>query len=102
MRCKGGDLILSEKFYRVVVQVVLLFRADTWVLLADMLKNLEGVHVVFLRQVTGMKLRRLEDETWTKKGPGRVLQASGAKPLQEYTRQEARNGSGVGGSSANV
>ena len=34
-----------------MVQVVLLFGTDTWVLLAEIIKILEGVHVGFLRKV---------------------------------------------------
>ena len=49
------DLIISEKFYHVVVQAVLLFGYETWVLTAAMIQNLEGVHVGFLRQVMGKK-----------------------------------------------
>ena len=67
-----------------VVQAVLLFGAKTCVLSAAMLNNLEGVHVGFLRHVTGMKARRIGDDTWTKEGPERVLQAEGTKLLREY------------------
>ena len=74
-----ADPNLFAKFYRTVVQAVLLFGADTWVLLEGMLENLEVVHVGFLRQVTGMEVRRLGDETWKKEGPYRVLQAAGTK-----------------------
>ena len=42
-----------------------------------MLNKIEGVHVVFLRQVTVMKAQRIGYETWTKEGPDRVLQAAG-------------------------
>ena len=35
--------------------MVLLFGDETWVMLAAMLNYVEGVHVGFLRQVTGMK-----------------------------------------------
>ena len=42
------DPITSEKFYRAVVQAVLLFGAETWVLLSAMLNKIEGVHVGFL------------------------------------------------------
>ena len=48
MRQEGADPIISAKFYRAVVQVVLLFGAKTWVLSAAMLKNIKGVHVGFL------------------------------------------------------
>ena len=46
-------LIISAKFYRVLVQVVLLYGSKNWVLKAGIMQNLEGVHVSFLQQVTG-------------------------------------------------
>ena len=73
LRREGTDPILSEKLYRAVVQVVLLFGDETWVLKAAMLKNLKGVHVILLSHVTSMKARRIGDETWIKEGPDRVL-----------------------------
>ena len=84
LRREGGEPIISEKFYRAVVQEVLLFGSETWVLTAAMLQNLKGVHVGFLRQVTRMKAQRLGEETWRKAGAGRVLQATGTKPIREY------------------
>ena len=84
IRREGADPILLEKFYQAVVQAVILFGDKTWVLLEYMLKNIKGVHVGFLQQVTGMKAQRRGEETWTKEGPDRLLQAAGTKPLQEY------------------
>ena len=84
MRREGTDPITSEKFDRAVVQAVLLFGAKTWVLLAAMLNKLKGVQMGFLRQVTGMKTRILEDATWTKEGLDRVLQTERTKLLREH------------------
>ena len=47
--------MVSAKFYRAVVQAVLLFGLQTWVLMAVMMERIERVQVCFLRQVTGMK-----------------------------------------------
>ena len=58
-RREGADPIISEKFYCAVVQEVLLFGSETWVLTAAMLQKLEGVHVGLLCQVMGMKDQRL-------------------------------------------
>ena len=55
LRREGAELIISAKFYRAVVQAVLPFGERTWVMLAVMLSKIEGVHVGFLQQVTGMK-----------------------------------------------
>ena len=48
LRQEGADPTIPENFYRAVVQAVLLFGAKTWVLLAAMLQNIEGVQVGFL------------------------------------------------------
>ena len=45
-------------FYRAVVQAVLLFGAETWVLLAEISRNMEEVHVGLIRQVMGQKAKR--------------------------------------------
>ena len=41
-----------------------------------------------LRQVTGMRTRRLGNKTWKNEGPERVLQAAGTKPLWEYINKK--------------
>ena len=60
----GVDPIILEKYYRAVVQAVLLFGSETWVLTAEIMQNIEGVHVVFLCQITGTKARRLGEENF--------------------------------------
>ena len=39
---------MLEMFYRAVVQMVLLFRSELWVLSLAMDKTVEGVHTSFL------------------------------------------------------
>ena len=68
LRREGADPIVSAKLYREVVQAVLLFGAETWVFTAEMLQKLEGVHVVFLRNVAGMTAQKLGFGTWQKEG----------------------------------
>ena len=48
----GGGADSIGNFYRGVVQAVLLFVVDTWVLTETTSKRLEGDYVSFLRQVT--------------------------------------------------
>ena len=84
LRREGADPSVSTKFYRAVVQVVLLFGAETWMLSAPMAKKLEGVHMGFLRQVTRLKAKRLKDGSWQKVASDRVLQGAGTQPLQTY------------------
>ena len=55
LRREGADPFVLEIFYLAVVQAVLIFWAETWVLMAAMPKTLESVHVGFLSQVVGKK-----------------------------------------------
>ena len=84
LRREGVDISVSEKFYHALIQAVLLFGGDTWVLLAPMAHRLEGVHVGFLRQVTKLKAKILKGVSWRKVAADRVLQGSGTQPLQIY------------------
>ena len=54
---------MAEMFYRAVVQAVLLYGSETWVLLAEMERKVEGTNTGFLCQVTGNRAGRLGDET---------------------------------------
>ena len=58
LRREGADPQVSEMFYQTVVQAVLLFGVETWFLLAAIYRKLEGVHVGFLRQMTGQKAKQ--------------------------------------------
>ena len=73
---------ISSKFYRAVIQAVILFVAETWVLLDPMEQRIEGVCVGFLRQVTKLKGKRLNDGLWRKVSANKVLQEVGKQPLQ--------------------
>ena len=79
-----AESAISEKFYRAVIQAVLLFGAETWVLLAPMAQRLEIVHVGFLRQVTKLKAKRLRDGFWRMVAADKVLQGAVTQPLQTY------------------
>ena len=70
---EGADPLVSAMFYRAFVQTVLLLGAETWVLLVAMYNTLEGVHVVFLRQVIRKRSKKQRDGTWIKSAVASVL-----------------------------
>ena len=84
LRRDGADPIILEKFYRVVVQAVILFGSETWVLTAALIKNLEGVHVGFLQEVTDKMALRIWDNKWKKEGEYSVIQEAGTRHLRKY------------------
>ena len=61
---EGDEPRVSAMFYWAVVQVVLLFGAEIWVFSEAMSRNMEGVHVVFQRQIPGQRVEKRKDGTW--------------------------------------
>ena len=47
LRWEGAYPIISAKFYRAVVQAVILFGLETWVVKAAMMQKLEGYMWVY-------------------------------------------------------
>ena len=66
-------------FYRVVVQAILLYGSFTWVIFAEMEKEVEGANTSFLRQITGKRARRIGDGTWEMPGVEVVREAAGTQ-----------------------
>ena len=60
-RREGEQARVVEIFYREVVQAILLYGSETWVLLAEMENQVEGAYTGFLRQISGKRARRIVD-----------------------------------------
>ena len=74
---EGADTQVLEMFYRVVVQAVMIFRSESWVLSADTEGTTEGVHKGFLKHITGNLAQRNPDGTWVMPETGVVLETAG-------------------------
>ena len=44
IRREGAETRVSEIFYRALVQAILLYGLETWVLLEEMDRKVEGIH----------------------------------------------------------
>ena len=64
IKIEEADIKVSEMLYRAVVQLVLLFGLESWVLLSEMNKTVEQAHTRFLRQIMGKQVQRNPDRTW--------------------------------------
>ena len=84
LRREGADPAILKKFYRAVIQVVLFFGVETWVLSEPMAHRIYGIHVGFLIQVEKLKVKKLRDDSWQKVMANKVLQGAGTQPLQTY------------------
>ena len=81
---EGADPNVLSSFYREVVQAILLYGSETWVLLASMAKRIEGTHTEFLQMITGKRAKHLEDGTWETPGVEGIQEASGNQPSRVY------------------
>ena len=75
---------MSAIFYQAVVQTVLIFGEETWVLLGEISWKLKGVHMVFLRQIMGQKAKQHRDRIWRSEAVVKVLKEVGTHSLGAY------------------
>ena len=81
---EGGETAVSEKFYHTIVQAVLFFGTDTWVLTETMSQRILGAHVSFLRQITHKQASWQRDGYWRQMKAEEVLQGAGTQMLRNY------------------
>ena len=67
-----------------MMKAVSLFGPYTYFLLAEMSRNLEGSHVVFLRQLIGQTAKRHRDRTWRSSAALKLINESGKNTLGTY------------------
>ena len=81
---EGADTQISEMFYRAVVQAVLIFGSESWVLSAYMETVVEGTHKWFLRHIIGKQMRWNPDGTWVIPEAEVVLESVGMQSTATY------------------
>ena len=89
-RREGEEPRVLAMFYRAVAQAVLLFGSETWVILEEMEKKLEGTNTGFLIQITRKRARRVADGTWETPWAELVREVAGTQLAMTYIgRQQA-------------
>ena len=71
-------------FYRSVVQVVLLFVLESWVLSEAMSRKVEVTHTRFLRQIMGKRVWQRADRTWSTTAAEEVRESAGTQSATTY------------------
>ena len=70
-----------------VVQAILLYGSETWVLLASMVKRIYGTHTEFLQMITGKRAKQLGDGTWETPGKEGIRESAGTQSARIYIEQ---------------
>jgi hypothetical protein len=90
-----GKILSKEKanskamasIYKTVIQAVLLYGSESWVLNSDMERKLQSFHRRCARFITGQHIRPNQDGTWTCPSSEEVLSQAGLWTIQEYIQR---------------
>ena len=83
----GANPKAMASFYKAIVQSVLLYGSESWVLTLTMEKELQSFHRRCARYITGQHIRQNEDGTWTYPSSKNVLEMAGLCTIQEYIKR---------------
>ena len=75
---------MLDIFYREVVQAVLLLGLESWVLLAEMEKTVEGLHTGFLKKIMGEQARRNSEGMWLTPEKGEMREVVRIQSVATY------------------
>ena len=71
-------------FYKAIVQAVLLYACETWVVTPRLLKALAAFHNRIARKIANMMPRKMEDDTWYYPPLEKALKKAGLHPIEVY------------------
>ena len=75
---------LAGRFYVAVVQSVLLFGSETWVITPRILQALQGFHHRIARRLSGLVATRGRNGTWDYPLIAEALERAGLSTIEEY------------------
>ena len=87
---EGASPKVSGMFYKAIVQSVLLYGVETWVISSPMLQALRGFHHRIARCLTGRQGWRLPNGTWDYPPVEEALEAAGLQPIEVYIDRRRR------------
>ena len=87
---EGADAKTSGMFHVAVVQQILLYGSESWVLTPRIIKALESFHHRVARRITGSMPRRLQNCTWYYPPIGKALEDAGLFSIAEYVARRQK------------
>ena len=83
----GLEVLDWGMLYKAVVQLVLLYGSDSWVVMGNILKVIEGFHHRLERSITGMMAWCTTIRGWDLPPVAEALYTAGIWPIKEYIYQ---------------
>ena len=81
---EGADRRTEGRFYLAVVQAVILFGSEKWVMTPQTEKALKGLHHRAVRRMSGMVTKHQRDGTWVYPSIGTALATMGLNEIRVY------------------
>ena len=84
LRSEGVNPRAMGYFYKAVVQAVLLYGSETWILTEGLKRQFQSFHSRVARFLTGKHIRPREDGSWHCPPTAGVLEEAGLETVEEY------------------
>jgi len=84
LKSQGVKSRVAGYFYKAIIQAVLLYGAETWVISEFLMNQLRSFHSRVARYLTGRHTRQKEDGSWLCPPTEEVLEAAGLQTIDEY------------------
>ena len=84
LKNEGANAKVMAKFYITIVQAVLLYGADTWVVTKRDMTRLNSFHKRVVRYLTGKHIRKHDEANWEYPDHDSLLKECGLLPLEVY------------------
>ena len=90
LKREGANAVTMSKFYRAIVQSVLLYGADSWIVKQSDLKKLRSFHHRAMRYMTGIHIKQKENDEWFYPDHEELMKTCRVLEIDRYL--EARRG----------
>ena len=87
LHANAASALTMGRFYRMILQQILLFGSATWVLSTPALQRLERFHARCARGMAHRHIRCRPDGSWIYPPTAEVLSACGLKPISVYAQR---------------
>jgi hypothetical protein len=89
---EGADSKIAGNFYKVVVQSVLLYGSETWVVSQSIMRSLTGFHNQVARRISGCPIHlNQQTQDWIYPSAEAALATSGLLPVESYIKKRHSN-----------
>ena len=84
LKRRDANPMIMGTFYKAVIEAVLLYGSESWVLSENNLKKLRSFHNKCARHMVGYHIQQIDNNNWIHPPTKDVLEKCGLKPIEYY------------------